>query len=664
MLSSQISKSEEDSSAMTNTSTMSISSTLLQLHEKISQSQETLNQIDEVHNKSKSLQALKPTALDIDDLVALDRAHQHLSWLHVISNIIEKSKSNSKKPDYELVVKSHQLLSTIVTELIDSSCLNLRSYALQSLLYIRTNNLPNLEAELESDLEALNYPKCVLGLEEEDIVKNQDFSNVRKLQKTYSILSSLQLPEPIVKQFELTNIDPALEVLKPLKKRFKFHFMGKKKTNNPNKPEWYLQQVGTWMKNSKKFFDAIIIPIDHSGTSFERFATGLSSQVLNKLKKDIAPKIFDDVDLSHMIDEILNFSQEFHSFGVEEATLPLVVLLEPVIFQKWLSLERKFAFSKIDDMMLDDQAWTTSAGSRYDVSKCTETFVVLLQSITNRFKHLNEECQLKFVELQSDLLEDMRLRFAQVVRQEQTFPLTEKYCLILNSSYYLKEVMNGWSEIPLYLQLELAKYGEDHVTGLFKEVMDGFDFFVQELIKNLSDHIYYEVKSRSKLYKDIKWFSYSRIVETDPCAESLPMFQSLASQSDFVDKKLINTLSNQIISQVCEHLSDFYIHDIILLNHFSPQGCEQIQIDIEKGMDAIFSQHVMQNDPKLQDASLKLKDVIKVLNTKQAQAILIMESLNDEKQAENYKDILLDVGVTNLDGEQTLKILARRVDMK
>ena len=49
---------------------------------------------------------------------------------------------------------------------------------------------------------------------------------------------------------------------------------------------------------------------------------------------------------------------------------------------------------------------------------------------------------------------------------------------------------------------------------------------------------------------------------------------------------------------------------------------------------------------------------------KQAQAILLMESLNDAKQAVNHKDILLDVGVSNLDGEQTLKILARRVDMK
>ena len=96
-------------------------------------------------------------------VVALDRAHQHLSWLHVISNVVEKSKSNAKKTDHELLVNSHQLLSNIVAELIDSSCLNLRNYALQSLLYIRRNNLPTLEAELESDLEALNYPKCVLG---------------------------------------------------------------------------------------------------------------------------------------------------------------------------------------------------------------------------------------------------------------------------------------------------------------------------------------------------------------------------------------------------------------------------------------------------------------------------------------------------------------------
>ena len=70
--------------------------------------------------------------------------------------------------------------------------------------------------------------------------------------------------------------------------------------------------------------------------------------------------------------------------------------------------------------------------------------------------------------------------------------------------------MNSWSGIPLYLQLELEKFGTDHFSGLFKEVIDGFEFFVKDLIKNLAEHMFYEVKSRSKMYRDIKWFSYNR----------------------------------------------------------------------------------------------------------------------------------------------------------
>ena len=82
-------------------------------------------------------------------------------------------------------------------------------------------------------------------------------------------------------------------------------------------------------------------------------------------------------------------------------------------------------------------------------------------------------------------IEDMRLRFAQIVRLEQSFPLSEKYCLIMNSSQHLINVMNSWSGIPLYLQVELAKYGDDHFSGLFREVIDGFEFFVKDLTKNL-----------------------------------------------------------------------------------------------------------------------------------------------------------------------------------
>ena len=80
-------------------------------------------------------------------------------------------------------------------------------------------------------------------------------------------------------------------------------------------------------------------------------------------------------------------------------------------------------------------------------------------------------------------------------------------------------------------------------NGLFKEVIEGFNFFIQDLTKNLADHIYYEVKSRSKIYKDIKWFSYPDSNLDDPCPESLPMLQILASQVDWVEKRLHSKLA-------------------------------------------------------------------------------------------------------------------------
>jgi hypothetical protein len=51
---------------------------------------------------------------------------------------------------------------------------------------------------------------------------------------------------------------------------------------------------------------------------------------------------------------------------------------------------------------------------------------------------------------------------------------------------------------------------------------------VSDLIKTLAEHVFYEVKSRSKPYRcDVKWFSYVLYDETpwDNTPESFPMFQ-------------------------------------------------------------------------------------------------------------------------------------------
>jgi hypothetical protein len=72
----------------------------------------------------------------------------------------------------------------------------------------------------------------------------EDMIRVNQLQEHYRTLCDLRLPENVASALTgLRPSDPLEIILAPLKKRFKFHFSGNKKTNNPEKPEWYLQQV-------------------------------------------------------------------------------------------------------------------------------------------------------------------------------------------------------------------------------------------------------------------------------------------------------------------------------------------------------------------------------------------------------------------------------------
>ena len=95
-----------------------------------------------------------------------------------------------------------------------------------------------------------------------------------------------------------------------------------------------------------------------------------------KLKQDLPLVVDDDVHLSHMIDEILFFSKEISAktaIPLPAKVLPLNVLLDfpddddgddddqdnntpsadhHPLFGRWIDLERKFAFEKIDGLML------------------------------------------------------------------------------------------------------------------------------------------------------------------------------------------------------------------------------------------------------------------------------------------------------------------------
>jgi hypothetical protein len=108
-----------------------------------------------------------------------------------------------------------------------------------------------------------------------------------------------------------------------------------------------------------------------------------------------------------------------------------------------------------------------------------------------------------------------------------------------------------------------------------------------------------------------------------------------------------------------------------LANVFSVDGCRQIIIDVERGIDAIFEPFLTTGSKP--DSFEELREVCKLLTLKQPNAILLLESLKSVEKTSQYeskaskndgKSILDEFDVHILTPEQGVKILKRRVDLQ
>lgn len=69
---------------------------------------------------------------------------------------------------------------------------------------------------------------------------------------------------------------PITMLIVPFRKRFFFHFTGKKQTNRPEKPEWFLSRVLSWIRDYKLFV------LDWLGPVYEaNDKSPVDSQVIN-----------------------------------------------------------------------------------------------------------------------------------------------------------------------------------------------------------------------------------------------------------------------------------------------------------------------------------------------------------------------------------------------
>ncbi|KAK2176865.1 hypothetical protein NP493_625g01069 [Ridgeia piscesae] len=414
----------------------------------------------------------------------LERYAKYLQWVAKIEDLSSDIQSALIISCVDRAVNHYVQLADLVKQLQDSACANLVKFASDTLIFWYKILNDTFSSEFDEVLTAWRWPFIITSMK--SLTAQTSTEQREKLGPLFTCLLRLQLPDSLSCNAQpnefIRNLHgwrpllPPLDImLKPLKKRFHYHFYGNRQTNNIEKPEWYFTQILGWIKDHQEFLRTKIQPLlEEAGSEYRdavvEFSRGLVQLAMEKMLADIPELLYDDHHYSHLIDETLTFDRELRLVHGYPTSLPgcLHVLTEPQSFNKWLTIERKFAQEKMDAILSSPSAWRSQYSDMADfdgnkVPECAESFTTLLLTITERYKPLPyTRHKLLFLDLQLELLDDYRIRLLQVKKEEGNDPLGARYGAILNSVNYVLDVLQQWRELVFFLRLQYyrAEYYE------------------------------------------------------------------------------------------------------------------------------------------------------------------------------------------------------------
>ena len=170
------------------------------------------------------------------------------------------------------------------------------------------------------------------------------------------ILAKSLLKLELIESNNIEVNDPSISCLpvrlmvEPFRKRFAYHFHGKKLTNSIEKPEWYLTQTLNWIENHLKYVEDWIDSIFDEIEDFKapwpaqvQFASDLVRFSIDKMNSDIFKVVDDDLIFNHYIDEALEFDKDLNKIIQYPPNQINVyhVLTHGHIVDKWISMEKK-----------------------------------------------------------------------------------------------------------------------------------------------------------------------------------------------------------------------------------------------------------------------------------------------------------------------------------
>ncbi|OXU27588.1 hypothetical protein TSAR_000182 [Trichomalopsis sarcophagae] len=640
-------------------------------------------------NKTSELQTI------IDDISYLERSSLYLQFVKFIEDLSTELEVSLLSGNDEACISSYVILKETSQNLDSSLCKNLKNYVDSTLNYWYTEIRKKLAGEYAEILKALKWPFLGNNL---TTTTTPSHETIARFKIVTEHLFHLQLPDSMIKQpsvglsasFPPVCLPVTLLAL-PLKQRFLYHFTGVKQTNRRDKPEWFLTQTLTWIRDHFEWVEKMVQPIAHAA-GFDKvnvkvqFMRALVQLAVEKLNSELAIVQFDDALFAHTVDEALGFERELRESLFYPASEPatVFVLTQAQIFVKWITMEKKYATERMDAILSSDTAWARLPSFIKDdmkVTECADAFLTLLSTISDRYNHLPQPGhRLQFLDLQLELIDDWRVRLLQLLHEDYKDPLLSLMPSILNTLHYVTIILQDWGVSVPFLKLYFFKkqfedaeviMHEDDFTDsfiedsekeitVFDEVISLLQRLENKLMTEIGDFVFMEIKAKSRPYCNEKWFAMSFDKDTIPSVTptGCPMFQEVANRLNGLNNALALPLFEQSWISLAKRLDQYLFDELVLRNQFNAGGAAQLQFDIKRNLFPLFGLYTNKSDSYF----FLMGEACILLNMLVGSAMLLIEALEDEEENLN-KEVLADVNIYQLSGRMALKVLKSRMDI-
>ncbi|KAL3270463.1 hypothetical protein HHI36_021010 [Cryptolaemus montrouzieri] len=670
--------------------------------------EETRKTFEEIYERSKELIKAIEEELDcvdevrkqfqshFNELNGLQSLKQYILVMQKLEYLNVQLEHEYKHKDFEKCVTIFANLSEICWNLTSLKTSHLYRLLIDMLNYWYDILRNKLSEHFEDALKTLKWPFVNANLSLETPSQN----TIEKLKLLTEYLFQIELPNEndvtvlLTPLIDISHLSVPIRLLiKPLRKRFIYHFYSSQQTNRNDKPEWYFTQILTWIRDHGEFIQKNIQPVvDKLGyyhiDAEGEFTVGLVQLAVEKLHAELPKAQYDDFTFSHTVDEALSFDKELrdsYNYPITQTGV-LGVLTQAQVFIKWMTMEKKFATEKMDNILSfttsEPFAPLTSNTEELKVTVCADAFMTLLKRITDRYESLPQPGhRLQFLQLQLELLDDFRVRLIQIANAEEGNVIESRVPMIANTLFYMENVLIDWGSMLFYLNLFYHKMQLENTPllietsnqtvgyeaeSVFAETLSLYGHMRQDLLSTLSEHVLTEVKNKSDNYRRDSWSKMKfkndfKTLSLTPSA--CPMFEVLAKRLHKLQKTLATKLFSLVWKSIAQQLDTFLFEDLILENRFSESGALQIKYDVQRNLFALFSEFTERPASHF----TQLTESINLLNLSKGSAILLRETLLQLEGATGVEDtrgkMLEDVGVVNFTPKMAVTILNHRTDI-